>query len=78
MHLRDHGFLDVFMTEIVFYPRKRPRMYTKARDAFLLENPTVDPAILAEAMGLSIRFVYVYQRKLGIRLCTYHDHGSQT
>ncbi len=50
-------------------------MYTKERDAFLHANPTIDPAILADAMGLSIRFVYVYQRKLGIRMCTWHDHG---
>ncbi len=64
------------MTETVLYPRKRPRMYTAARDAFLRENPTVDPAILADALGLSTRYIYIYQRKLGIRLCTYHDHGS--
>ncbi len=57
------------------FPRRRPRMYTKERDAFLHANPTIDPAILAGAMGLSIRFVYVYQRKLGIRMCTWHDHG---
>ncbi len=50
-------------------------MYTKERDAFLHANPTIDPAILADALGLSIRFVYVYQRKLGIRMCTRHDHG---
>lgn len=60
------------MSETVWYPRKRPRMYTPERDAFLRENPTIDPAILADAMGLHVRMVYVYQRKLGVRLCTSH------
>ncbi len=66
------------MTDTTLWPRKRPRMYTPARDAFLRENPTVDPAILADAMGLHIRYVYIYQRRLGIRLCTWHDHGAES
>ena len=64
------------MSETTLYPRKRPRMYTQARDAFLRENPTVDPFILADAMGLHVRTICMYQRKLGIRLCTWHDHGA--
>lgn len=65
------------MTETVLYPRKRPRMYTAARDEYLRANPTIDPAILADALGLSVRMIYVYQRKLGVRLCTYHNHGAE-
>ncbi len=64
------------MTETVLWPRKRPRMYTPARDAFLRANPTIDPAILADELGLTIRFVHAYQRKLGLRLCTSHDKGA--
>jgi hypothetical protein len=51
-------------------------MFTAERDAYLRANPTIDPFILAEALGLSARTVYMYQRKLGIRLCTWHDHGA--
>jgi len=64
------------MTETTLYPQKRPAMYTAARDAFLRANPTIDPHILAEALGLHPRSIYRYQRKLGIRLCTWHDHGA--
>lgn len=49
------------------YPEKRPRMYTRERDVFLRESKGVDPAILADALGLTERFVISYQRKLGIR-----------
>jgi hypothetical protein len=61
------------MTDTELYPRRRPRMYTPARDAFLRANPTVDPAILAAELGLAERMIYVYQRKLGIRICKYHE-----
>lgn len=64
------------MTETVLYPRKRPRMYTPARDAFLRENRTVDPAILADALGVTARFIRCYQRKLGLRMCTSHVKGT--
>lgn len=60
------------MNETVLWPRKRPRMYNPARDAFLRENVGIDPAILATQLGVSTRFVYTYQRKLGLRLCTSH------
>ncbi len=64
------------MTETVLWPRKRPRMYTPARDAFLRENVGVDPAILAAELRVSVRFVHTYQRKLGLRLCTSHVKGA--
>ena len=64
------------MTETMLYPRKRPAMYTAARDAFLRENPSVDPFILAEALKLHVRSIYRYQRRLGLRICTWHDKGA--
>jgi hypothetical protein len=51
-------------------------MYTPARDAFLRENVGIDPAILADALGLRVISVYRYQRRLGLRTCTWHDHGA--
>jgi hypothetical protein len=60
------------MTETVLYPRKRPAMYTAERDAIIRDNPTVDPFLLAITMGLHVRTVYLYQRRLGVRLCTSH------
>jgi hypothetical protein len=52
-----------------FYePRKNWR--TKKRDEFLRENVGIDPAILADGLGVSERFVISYQRKLGIRRLT--------
>ena len=64
------------MTDTVLWPRKRPPMYTAARDAFLRENIGIDPAILADAMNLHVRSVYRYQRRLGLRICTWHDNGA--
>jgi len=58
------------------FPLRRARMFTAERDAYLRANPSVDPFILADALGLSALTVYMYQRKLGIRLCTWHDHGA--
>jgi len=52
------------------YPRKRNKRYTSQRDQFLREAKGVDPTILAEALGLSERFVIHYQRKLGVRPLT--------
>ena len=49
------------------YPRRRSNRYTPERDEFLLAHPGIDPAILADRLGLSERFVIGYQRKLGIR-----------
>ena len=52
------------------YPRKRPKMYSVARDKMLRENPGVATAILAAQMHVTERFVISYQRKLGIRKLT--------
>ena len=52
-----------------FYePKKKWR--TKKRDEFIRENVGIDPAILANGLGLSERFVISYQRKLGLRALT--------
>ena len=52
-----------------FYePKKKWR--TKERDEFIRENIGIDPAILADGLGLSERFVISYQRKLGLRALT--------
>jgi hypothetical protein len=52
-----------------FYePKKKWR--TKKRDEFIRENVGIDPAILANGLGLSERFVISYQRKLGVRALT--------
>lgn len=64
------------MTETVLYPRKRPAMYTLARDSFLRENHGIDPAILADALGLCVLSIHRYQRRLGLRICTWHNHGA--
>lgn len=42
---------------------------TAERDAYLRENYLVDPAILAADPGLTVRFIVVYLRKLGLRTC---------
>jgi hypothetical protein len=52
-----------------FYEPKR-KWRTKKRDEFIRENIGIDPAILADGLGLSERFVITYQRKLGIRKLT--------
>jgi hypothetical protein len=49
-------------------PKKKWR--TKKRDEFIGENVGIDPAILADGLGLSERFVISYQRKLGLRALT--------
>ena len=64
------------MTETVLYPRRLPAYRTPDRDAFLRANVGIDPAILAAELGLSTRFIYCYQRKLGIRACTSHVKGA--
>jgi hypothetical protein len=52
------------------YPRKRHKRYTPERDKFLRDNPLVDPAMLADSMGVTERWIIGYQRKLGIRKLT--------
>jgi hypothetical protein len=59
-----------------FFPRKRPKYYTKERDEFLLANPKVDTAILAYHLGLAESFIITYQRKLGIRRLTSNKPGK--
>lgn len=56
----------------------RPSRYvvsdrTRARDRFLIENPSVDPALLAEELQLSENFIRMRQRKLGLRKCVPSD-----
>lgn len=48
---------------------RRKTGFTPERDAYLRAHPNVDPAILADALGLTEGFVVMYQRKLGIRKC---------
>ncbi len=52
------------------YIRKRHSRYTPERDAFLRDNANVDPAMLADSMGVTERWIINYQRKLGIRKLT--------
>jgi hypothetical protein len=40
---------------------------TKSRDEFFRKNYGIDPAILADELGLTERFVISYQRKIGVR-----------
>jgi hypothetical protein len=47
----------------------KPRYRTKGRDEHLRENCNVDPAMLAEDLGVTEGFVRMYQRKLGLRKC---------
>jgi hypothetical protein len=42
-------------------------MCTPARDKYLRENATVDPALLAGDLGITERSVISYMRKLGLR-----------
>lgn len=51
------------------FPLKRRPGFTRERDEFLRENHGVDPAILADSLGVIERFVIGYQRKLGLRKC---------
>jgi hypothetical protein len=59
-------------------PVRAPELYaavwkchgrTPERDEYLRENKFVDPAILAADLGLTVRFIVVYLRKLGLRTC---------
>lgn len=52
------------------HPKRKPKMYTREREKFLREHADVDPAMLADSLGVSERFVISYQRKLGIRPLT--------
>lgn len=49
------------------FPRKRPKMYTPERDAYLRANPYVHAKSIALEWGVTERFVIGYQRKLGLR-----------
>jgi hypothetical protein len=59
-----------------FYePRKKWR--SKKRDEFLRENVGIDPAVLADGLGVPERFVISYQRKLGVRPLTGNPLGGE-
>ena len=49
----------------LYEPKLRYR--TKKRDNELRERADIDPAIIAEELGLTERYVLMYQRKLGMR-----------
>jgi hypothetical protein len=46
---------------------------TKIRDDFLRKYTGIDPAILADELGLTERFVISYQRKIGVRPFSGHQ-----
>jgi hypothetical protein len=56
--------VKVFAPEL-FEPRCNYR--SKERDAFFRENRGIDAAILADELGVTERYVQMYQRKLGLR-----------
>jgi len=51
---------------------QRQRHPNPQRDAYLRAHPLIDPAILADALGITERTVRHRQRKLGLRLCVNH------
>jgi hypothetical protein len=61
------------MTVQVFAPELfEPRLPygNRKRDAFLRDNASVDPEILALELNVSAGFVRMLQRKIGVRKCT--------
>jgi hypothetical protein len=52
------------------FARKEPVTRTK-HDALLRERAGIDPAIIAAELGVTERFIWIRQRKLGLRKCTY-------
>jgi len=56
----------VFAPEL-FEPKRQYR--NKKRDDFLRANVGVDPALLADTLGLKEATIRMIQRKLGIRTC---------
>ncbi len=53
----------------LFEPKRWYR--NRRRDAFLRKNAGVDPAILAAELRLTVGFVRMLQRKIGVRKCTH-------
>jgi hypothetical protein len=51
-------------------PRRRWRAFTKEREAYLRANAGVDAALLAQDLGVTTRFVIMFQRRLGLRRMT--------
>jgi hypothetical protein len=49
----------------LYEPRRNYR--SKQRDAYFRENRGIDAAILADELGVTERFVQMYQRKIGVR-----------
>ena len=59
---------DVYAPDL--YPKRRRKMCTPERDKYLRDNATVDPALLANDLGITERAVISYQRRLGVRRMT--------
>ena len=49
--------------------KRRCNGFTPEREAILRAQAGIEPAILAMQLGLTERFVIMYQRKLGLRKC---------
>lgn len=49
-------------------PRKRNKRL-KEKDDYIRQNRGIEPAMLADDLGVTERFVVQRQRKLGLRLC---------
>lgn len=54
---------------IVYDPPKRDIYKNKIRDEYLKQNHFIDVAILADELGLSIQFIQMRMRRLGLRKC---------
>lgn len=48
---------------------RRSPFKNKARDDYLRENALIDPAVLADNLGLTEHFVKQQLRRLGLRKC---------
>jgi hypothetical protein len=57
---------NVYAPEL--YPRKKSRL-VKRHEAQMAGTLGVDPAIIADQLGLQVRTVCSIQRKLGLRQC---------
>jgi hypothetical protein len=51
------------------YIPKRDIYKNKTRDKYLKENHFIDVAILADKLNLSVRFIQMRMRHLGLRKC---------
>ncbi len=62
------GIMTVHAPDLVI-PKLAPHI--KRLESYLRENVGVDPAIIADELGLQEFTVRTMQRKLGLRNCTY-------